>query len=286
MDTYLRPPVFAGRFYPAPKEALEEQLTSLFAETKRLAFPGPIKFLLLPHAGIVFSGLTAAWGVRQLEKDLPEQIIILGVSHREWFSHAAVFPKGYWETPLGKVPVSSRLQKKITNQKEIISDPQPHREEHCLEVILPFLQFLLPQFAILPVLISQPLPTVKKALAAKLAAFLKEEKTLLIVSSDLSHYPPFSFAQKADAAVIKGIVTGKEALFQKAIKEVENAQFPGLETAACGQEAIGIALKAGEKIALKYRLVNYRNSGDSPWGEKDAVVGYAAIAGYQNGQNS
>ncbi|MCX7881419.1 MAG: AmmeMemoRadiSam system protein B [Patescibacteria group bacterium] len=278
-----RLPAVASSFYPAEKEVLKNELFFYLEKAKLIEKKDLLKILIVPHAGIVFSGQTAAWGFKQLEKNQYQRVILLGVSHYFWFDYAAVFPSSFWQTPLAKTEVDENLAKKIINQKEkIIFDEKPHLPEHCLEVALIFLQLVLKNFKIVPILISNPTEILINYLAQKVADSL-DEKTLLVVSSDLSHYPSYNDAIKIDQETIKGILSGKKELFEKAIKAVKEKNYPGLETAACGEKAISTALKVGEILNINsWEKLHYQNSGDNQnYQNKNQVVGYVAVAGYQ-----
>jgi len=164
----------------------------------------------------------------------------------------------------------------IDKKDNIIADKNPFINEHSLEVELIFLQKVLANFKIVPILVSNPSDRLIDLLAEKLAQNF-DEQTLLVVSSDLSHYPPYETANLADEETIKGILSGNKDVFEKTIKTVENKNYPGLETAACGHEAIKAALKTAELLKIgDFQKIKYENSG-SVSGDKSRVVGYVAI---------
>lgn len=283
-DKGIRAPAVAGSFYPAQKEVLEQQLDRFFQKTKKLKLDGKPKILIAPHAGIIYSGQTAAWAFKQIADGAYRRVILLGASHFHWFSHIAVDQSDLWQTPLGEVVVDHDFIEKIVDGEKIISDKKPFIKEHCLELELIFLQKVLKNFKIVPILVSD----LSKATAAFLAEKISknfDEQTLLVVSSDLSHYPPADLARLADRETIKGILSGKIEMFEKAVAEVETAGYFGLETAACGQRAISVALLVGEKLSIKFSQIHYSTSADSS-GDPAAVVGYVAIVGASQKQIS
>ncbi|MGB9706649.1 MAG: AmmeMemoRadiSam system protein B [Microgenomates group bacterium] len=274
----VRQPAVAGSFYPADSKELGNQITTLINQSEKISGEGKLRILIVPHAGIQFSGSTAAAGFKQIEGQDYRRLIILGASHRAWFDHAAVFVKGAWETPLGKVEIDKDLANNLINQREIIADENPHKEEHSLEIELIFLQKVLPNFKIVPILVSQTNEELINNLAQKIAKNFDEE-TLLVVSTDLSHYPPYEVAKKVDNQTIGAILSGEPEKFEQTVSQLESAGFPGLETAICGHEAVKIALKVGQILGVSWQKIKYENSGDTA-GEKSQVVGYAAIGGW------
>jgi AmmeMemoRadiSam system protein B len=274
----VRPPAVAGAFYPDDKAQLDKILTSLINQSEKITAEGKLKILLVPHAGIQYSGPTAAAGFKQIENLNYRRVIILGASHRAWFNHAAVFAKGAWETPLGKVEIDENLAKNLINESNILADNFPHREEHSLEVELIFLQKVLKNFKIVPVLVSQTDENLINNLAQKIAQNF-DDKTLLVISTDLSHYPPYEIAKKVDSQTIEAILSGDEKKFSQTIQSLENTGYPNLQTACCGHEAVKIGLKVGQLLKVNWQKIKYENSGDTA-GEKSQVVGYAALGGF------
>lgn len=278
-----RPAAVAGSFYPAEAKALKAKIDQLFEEAPTTQKKDNLLILVVPHAGWEYSGLVAAAGFKQLKGKDYERVILLGISHRAFFEGVAVFNQGFWETPLGETLVDEELAKKLVSPKEgIFANTTSHQEEHSLEVQLPFLQTLFPQIKIIPLLIGQANQDTLTSLAQKIADNLNSS-TLLLVSSDFSHYPPYEIAKKVDQKTIQAIVSGKAENLEKSLAEAEAQHYPGLETCACGYQAILVALQVAEKFDnFKFEEIKYANSGDLT-GEKDRVVGYAAIAGWQRG---
>lgn len=291
----LRKPAVAGSFYPSSPKELDATISGLLNQAETISSTESAKVLIVPHAGISFSGQIAAWGFKQVEGKNYTRIILLGASHRAFFNHASVYDKGIWETPLGKIEIDEDLAKKLIDSKQIIADLAPHREEHSLEIELIFLQKVLKNFRILPILLSQTSDELIDILASKISQNLDNE-TLLVISTDLSHYPPYEVANEVDNETIKAILTGKKEIFEKTLQELESKGYPGVETCACGAEAIKVGLRVGEILGLEFKKIKYENSGDPPrlavFGEagvssqKDQVVGYVAIAGHQKNTSS
>ena len=276
-----RKPAVAGSFYPGTQKELDATISALLNQAELIPATESAKILIVPHAGISYSGGIAAHGFKQIQDKNYTHIIILGASHRAFFTHASIFDKGIWETPLGKVEVDQNLAKKIIDGKKIIADTTPHQDEHSLEIELIFLQKVLKNFKIVPILLSQTSDELIENLALKFSQNL-DENTLLVVSTDLSHYPQYEMAKKVDNETINGILTGKVKDFEKTIQNLESQGYPGVQTCACGAEAVKVALKVGEILDLKFKKIKYENSGDVS-GEKSQVVGYVAIVGYGKG---
>lgn len=275
-----RPAAVAGTFYPDDPKVLETQLKSFLEKAQTVSIKGVPRILIVPHAGIIYSGQTAAWGFKQIQNQNYSKVILLGSSHQSWFNHAAVYASGAWETPLGKVAIDQKLAQKIVDkEKNILADTQPHLGEHSLEVELIFLQTVLGDFKILPILVSNPNGQLVEDLAEKIAQNM-DERTLLVISTDLSHYPPYQIAQQADAETIEAILTGNHKEFEKRFQQILQKGYRGLETPACGHEAVKVGLRVGEILGLKYQKLFYQNSGDTA-GDKSRVVGYVSIIGWE-----
>ncbi len=273
----VRNPAVAGIFYPQDKDELNAKLEFFLSQAEKKEIKGIWKIFIAPHAGIDYSGRTAAWIFKQLEKQQISKVILIGVSHQKLFTHAAVYDNGAWQTPLGKVLIDSQLSSLIIDEKKnIISDLEVHKNEHSLEIELIFLQKVLADFKIVPILVSQPSEDLIDALAEKISQQL-DDQTVLLVSSDLSHYPSWETAKKVDREIIDAILTGQRKIFDETVKKIEQLNLSALDTCACGQKAIDIALKVAQILSIKnFQLLKYENSGDIS-GEKQKVVGYAAI---------
>ncbi len=278
VKTDFRKPAVAGSFYPADKNLLQQELSTYLNRTRFVFNSKKIKVLIVPHAGTVYSGQTAAWGYKQLSEKQYAGIILLGVSHTSWFNHAAIWPNGGWQTPIGLSFVDKKACLSLLNPKQkIIIDRLPHLSEHTLELQLIFVQQLFPSTKIVPILISHPEPTLIDTLASKICQLIKANY-ILIVSSDLSHYPHYSTAQLVDNQTINAIISGQLSNFETQVKQIEAENFPGLETAACGYHAIRTALLVGEKLHLNWKKIFYQNSGDIS-GDLTQVVGYCSLIG-------
>lgn len=257
----IRPAQVAGSFYPLSKEHLSKNVSELLNQAPKIQLD-PIRALILPHAGYVYSGSVAAAGFKQLEDVPPERVIIVASNHNPDSPPFAVSAANvdYYETPLGKVKVSD-LTQKLLGHPAIEYIPEAH-QSHVIEVMLPFLQTLNPSIEIVP-LITGRLSTNDSELLVKVLAGELDHRTLLLISSDLSHYHPYAKA------------VGLDTICTTALAELDQR-----ETAKC--EACGLpAAKVLQTIAIKKgwqgQVLMYKNSGDTA-GNKDGVVGYSSIA--------
>lgn len=275
-----RQPCVAGKFYPGSANELKEELEQFFSN----ALPpkqGHLRAIVTPHAGYVFSGQVAATAFNQINSnDEYERIFLIGSSHQTYFDGASIYNKGNYITPLGVIPVDLELANRLIIENAVFEfRPEAHLKEHSLEVQLPFLQYhLKPGFRIVPIIIA----TQSKAKIQKISDVLKPFFTpnnLFVISSDFSHYPDYDKATEVDKRTAKAIASNSAVEFLAAIHHNETRQIPGLATAMCGWSAMLALLNITEKIpGLRFSLLNYSNSGDAVYGDKERVVGYWAIA--------
>lgn len=276
----VRLPAVAGAFYPAEKSDLIEQISSFLKKAEPIEIEKYLRILIVPHAGYDYSGQVAAWGFKQLENQGFSKVILLGSSHQVFFKEAAVYNQGRWQTPLGEVEIDEELANTLINQSELIKENLvAHEQEHSLEVELPFLQQVLGDFKMVAILLGQGGEKVLQDLTEAIANNL-DEKTLLVISSDLSHYPPYEVANKVDKETIDSILSGEVDKFAQVIER--NLNQPGVDTCACGAEAIKVGMLVAKKLGIEeIKLINYANSGDIS-GDQSRVVGYASVGFYSD----
>jgi len=260
----IRKPAVADAFYPGNPVELRQMIDKFLNDAKDVKINGKLRALVVPHAGYIYSGPVAAYGYKLLSKH-PERftkIILVGPSHFAAFPGAAESGADGWQTPLGIVKSGSLNEGK--KEKDIFRTiPEVHAPEHNLEVQLPFLQCVMKSnFTIYPILAGEVSPS---ALAQAIAGIL-DDKTLVIASSDLSHYNPYERAVKLDSLCNKAV----PALDIKTMEESGDA---------CGKTAILTLMNLAKKKKWKGKLLDYRNSGDTA-GPKDSVVGYGCYAFY------
>ena len=275
----IREPAVAGQFYPDKKEELRKQIEDFLKSAKLPVIEGEVRALISPHAGYVFSGPVAAYAYKSIQGKNYNLVIIIGPSHHYYINKAVLDGNDIWETPLGEVKVDKELRNSIIRESNLFEiNSQIHSPEHCLEVQIPFLQVTLDNFKILPILVNELTEKELEEISDILAKYI-DDKTLIIASSDMSHYPSYENANYSDKKVLEAILTGKVEELRKVINNLEKENIPNLHTCLCGEAAVEIVMKVAEKIKVKeIKLLKYANSGDTPFGDKLQVVGYGAVA--------
>ncbi len=255
----VREPAVAGLFYPAAADELRTTIEEYLA--KAPAAGGSPKALIAPHAGYVYSGPVAATAYASLAEAREEvrRVVLLGPAHRMALAGMAISSATAFSTPLGEVPVDAEafeIARQVPNVR--VFDP-PFEDEHSLEVQLPFLQVILENFRVLPVLVGQTPP---ESVAALIDALWGGDETRIIVSSDLSHYHDYEKAQQLD---------------QHTAELVETLQLEELTSEhACGCHPLRGLLEVARAKGLLVHAVDLRNSGDTA-GPRSRVVGYGSF---------
>ena len=276
----VRRPAVAGQFYPGEPAALRSEVERLLAGAKKLTIEGRIVALIAPHAGYPYSGPTAAAAFKQIEGRPVGTVILLGCSHRAYFPGAAVWSGEGWRTPLGLVPVDRQAAEKLAAAVRGASIlPEAHAREHSLEVELPFLQSVLKSFRIVPVLIGAADPGTLQELANAMAEILRDDPAAMIVcSTDMTHYPSYEDARRIDRETLEAIRTMNLQKVAEIESKCDGSAAPNLSCALCGEKAVLATMTAAAILGVKEaEIADYRNSGDSPIGEKERVVGYGAV---------
>jgi MEMO1 family protein len=276
----------AGKFYPGSKEKLQAEIEFLCREAKQLYDQGHApRALVVPHAGYVFSGKVAASAYNQLLTDnLPQCVFILASSHYHHFPGISVFCSGHYETPLGPVEVDIETGKKLCEDNLLFTHREEvHADEHSVEVQLPFLQYKLGrQLKIVPLILGTQQPEEILKLADALRPYFTSDN-LFVISSDLSHYPCYEDAVKADRATTESVLTNSPGNLMKAMENNRKQKIPGLVTSLCGWSSVLTLLYLTEGSNYSYQWIDYMNSGDHPvYGDQKRVVGYSAVAVYSH----
>jgi len=277
MEPVLSPAV-AGSYYPSDPQELKTLADSLLTQANQAAeIKGPPRVLIVPHAGWAYSGPTAATAFKTLQGHSYERVIILGSSHQAAFTYVSIYPAGLWETPLGRVEVDQTWANQLASRDPLlVLDAQVQQSEPTLEVELPFLQTVLSNFKIVPILLGQIDRDSEQQLVQSLAA-LMDSSTLLVVSSDLAHYPSASVAEEVDAQTTGAILTGEVGEFDQAINQALAQGYPNLVTCACGARAIQVGMEVAKQLNLSpWQLLALTHSGEV-MGDREQVVGYAAL---------
>jgi AmmeMemoRadiSam system protein B len=255
----VRAPAVAGLFYPGDPMQLNATLDSLLRSRKPAGHQP--KALIVPHAGYVYSGPIAATAYGLIDPTVGNlrRAVIVGPSHRQWFRGAALPASTAFATPLGEVRVDVEAVNAIRTLPHVLICDEPHAAEHSLEVQLPFLQRIDPSLLIVPVLVGDATVSEVEAI---IDALWGGPETLILVSSDLSHYHSYEGARAIDARTAQDIVAGQGGL--------QGEQ-------ACGCVGVNALIRAAAKRGLRAELLDLRNSGDTA-GDRRRVVGYGAFA--------
>lgn len=276
-----RSPAVAGMFYPGRADELEQMLTELFAKALPRKDQGDVLALIVPHAGYEYSGKVAASGFNQLDPDASyDTIFVLGPSHRVGFEGAAVYCTGNFTTPLGTVEVNRELgEKLVMDSPAFTSRTDAHAIEHSVEVQIPFLQHHLKKpFRIVPIVLGHNRPEICRAIGQALSPYLTD-KNLFVISTDFCHYPDYKDAVMVDKSVAEAIVSNSPDTLIKTMQHHENSDIHNLATTLCGSSGVLTLMYMTSSLAdIHYRQIQYKNSGDTPGGDKRRVVGYHSIA--------
>jgi AmmeMemoRadiSam system protein B len=256
---HVRSPAVAGVFYPSDAATLRHEI-NIYLRAADSAGPYP-KALIVPHAGYVYSGPVAASGYRLLEpiRHIIERVVLVGPSHRVPLHGLATTGDDEFATPLGSVPVDTKSVNLALKLPQVHVLDEAHRAEHSLEVHLPFLQMTLNEFSLVPLAVGH---TTVDAVAEVLELLWGEAETLIVVSSDLSHYHDYTTARGLDSETAH------------LIERCDWGQVGGER--ACGHAGIRGLLKVAKQHGLRVKTVDLRNSGDTA-GPRDRVVGYGSF---------
>ena len=259
MKPRVRPPAVAGMFYPEAAPVLARTLAQLLAAVAPTTLP-KIKAIVVPHAGYVYSGPVAASIYAPLAalRGTIKRVILLGPTHRVAIDGLARPSSAFFATPLGEVAVDQQAVAAIRDLPQVVESDAVHADEHSLEVQLPFLQTVLGEFSLLPLAVGEASP---QAVARVLERLWGGDETLIVVSSDLSHYLPYDAARRIDAQTAQRICDLDPTL--------DHPQ-------ACGASPLNGLLLAARAHGLQARLLDLRNSGDTG-GDRARVVGYGAF---------
>lgn len=255
----VRTPAVAGLFYPADAAELQAQIQQFLSQVEPSSTPAP-KAIIAPHAGYVYSGPVAASAYARLAaaRDVIQRVVLLGPSHRLGFRGIAVSTMTTFATPLGLIPVDRHAIEQIQRLPEVGQLEQAHAREHSLEVHLPFLQAVLGEFALVPVVVGDAHPF---EVGAVLEALWGGPETLIVISSDLSHYHDYQTARWMDGETSRAIETLR-------FEDIDYEQ-------ACGRNPVNGLLWVARRKGLHCDTIDLRNSGDTA-GPRDQVVGYGA----------
>ncbi|HUV31398.1 MAG TPA: AmmeMemoRadiSam system protein B [Acidobacteriota bacterium] len=275
-NSTVREPAVAGTFYPADSAALAAMVGDhLSAVGDSASIDGELIALIVPHAGLIYSGPIAAYSYKLLEDSGVENVILCGPSHRLRFEGVSVYGPGVaWKTPLGTVPCDDRLCKELIDFDPLIAEsPQAHEAEHCLEVQLPYLQTVLKEFEIVPAIMGRPDPPTARLLAAAMVKLSPGGRTVMIASTDWQHYRAADEGWKMDSL-------GIDCLMRLDARGLENHLKSGRVEMCGGGPTVAVIKAAVARGANSVKILRYGDSGDVS-GDKGSVVGYVAAAIYK-----
>ena len=254
----IREAAVAGSFYPADPAELRQQLGTLLPPGKRSEKPP--KAMILPHAGYIYSGPVAASGYARLGANSAgiTRVVLLGPAHRKYIRGLALPAAAAFRTPLGTIPLDRQALQQLEPLQQVSIDDDAHALEHCLEVHLPFLQKTLHDFTLVPILVGE---ATAEEVAEVIELLWGSDETLVIISSDLSHYHDYETAKQLDQAT-------SQAIESLAFEDIDHH-------AACGSSPVSGLLLHARRQHFHMKTIDLRNSGDTA-GPRDRVVGYGA----------
>lgn len=270
MTAKVRQPAVAGQFYPSRPDVLEREIVEYTrptaAEMGKLAAVGCI----VPHAGYIYSGHVAGAVFGRLQ--LPRRLVIMCPNHTGAGEPLAIMSEGAWLTPLGEARIDTELCEALKQQLPLLrEDSAAHRREHALEVQLPFLQKLRPDFSFVPITVGTSRYDALEALGGAIGSVLAEagEPVLVVASSDMNHYESDKITRIKDSRALERVL----ALDPRGLYDVVTTEGISM----CGYGPV-VAMLAAAKLrgAAKAELIKYATSGDIS-GDYDAVVGYAGV---------
>jgi MEMO1 family protein len=274
--TDVRAPSVAGRFYPAEPEKLRQAIQLFLKDSVRMPIETPVA-LIVPHAGYIYAGQIYADAYRQVMGRHYDVVAILGVNHTApGFSGVSLGPYSAYRTPLGDIPVDEEITSRLLSKcRDCNRDRQAQAAEHSIEVQVPFIQVLFPNAKIVPAILHPPDMGMCTRFGQSLAKALKNRQALIIISSDLSHYPDSDNAAKADRETLDSIATLDPL---KIVSLMHTLNFPNLDTRACGEASILAGLTAAKALGATQAIAaGYANSGDVAVGDRSRAVGYGAM---------
>jgi AmmeMemoRadiSam system protein B/AmmeMemoRadiSam system protein A len=271
-----RPPAVAGQFYPSDPGKLKLAIEQFLQGSTAIPMEKPVA-IIVPHAGYIYSGQIAADAYRQVMGRQYDTVVVLGVNHKApGFSGISTGGYTAFRTPLGSVPVDEEIVSALLKEcKDCGKSREVHVNEHSIEVQIPFIQVLFPKAKIVPAIIHPPDYQMCVRFGQVLAKILKGRQALIVISSDLSHYPEYENAAKADRVTLETIASLDTARISSMMRELN---LPKLETRACGEAAIIAGLTAAKALGAKRAVIaGYANSGDASVGDRSQTVGYGGV---------
>jgi MEMO1 family protein len=271
MNGYRRPAV-AGLFYPSNPVRLHNEINNLLSAGNPEALTGKIFGIIAPHAGYIYSGKTAAFAYNLLKGRHIRKVIILSPSHREFFSGSCIYDGEGYLTPFGRLEIDKETAELMAQKSDsVFIGKEGHSKEHAVEVHLPFLQEVLKDFKIIPVVMGDQEKKIVDDLANAIAAVYDEE-TIIVASSDLSHFYSREAASKLDSLLEEDIIKFDH---EKLLKDIAQKKCE-----ACGGGAIAALMKAADLKGIRKVKVLHRSDSGDVSGDINEVVGYLSAVIY------
>lgn len=267
----IREPSVSGSFYPGNPIVLKRDIEGYIKDADVGLIKGDIKGIISPHAGYMYSGHVAAYGFKAISKSVYDTVIVIAPSHRAYLEGASIMDRGGYRTPLGIVEIDEETAGAILKRDKIITNyTEPHKKEHSLEVQLPFLQVVLGDFKLIPIIMIGSDTEVCETLSSIIYDTIKDMKKrfLIVGSTDLSHYYPYKDAVNMDGVAVRHI---DRFDIQGLIKDLKNGRYE-----ACGAGPMITTMMLSRMLGADCsKVLKYANSGDVT-GDKSGVVGYVS----------
>ncbi len=273
-----RPPVGAGRFYPADPKELGALADGLLARAPAPRLAGPVVAVLVPHAGLAYSGAVAAAAFRAADGQSYDDVIVIGTGHYKPLEGAAIYPGAYADTE-GAFPYDEALARDIAKgSRLVVFDASAHAKEHSIEVELPFLRRVAGKAKLVALVMNTQDLEAARAVGAALARAAKGRRVLLVASSDQAHFPPRAVAASVDATTLAALERLSPSLFWFTNRLLLNRGLPNLAVTYCGEGPVTATLVAAQALGADrfQTLARSDSSASLPESDKSRVVGYAA----------
>ena len=276
-DGLVRKPAVAGRFYPGDSDALAKDINRYIDQAQPPVSPDRVIGLIAPHAGYEYSGGTAAYGYKLIAGKPYDRVVVFALSHQVDFMGASVFDGSGYATPLGEVPIDRDVVRSIRKTSPIVTfSPMAHQMEHSLEVQVPFLQSVLGEFLLVPILFrDQDIATCQKVVDALLKALPEEgaTSTLVVGSTDLYHGASLQECQRQDHLLAETVKEFNEEKFEE--------RFRRGEIMACGASSIISTMLLSRALgARKFDILHLTNSAEITGQMSGYIVGYMSAVLY------
>jgi AmmeMemoRadiSam system protein B len=277
MIATVRRAAVAGSWYPGTAAAIAEEVDRYLEAAGPAVVPGRLVALISPHAGLRYSGPVAAHGYGLLRGRESLTAVLVGPSHRAAFEGVAAHAHGAWETPLGRAPIDEAVAEALLAAGAVFDDPDVHRDEHSLEMQMPFLQRVVPGLRVVPLLMGSQSREETESLARALGIALAGRPVLLVASSDLSHYQPAAMANRVDGVVVDQVRAFDPESLMGRLETHHNV--------ACGGGPVVAVMQAARELGANHATVlKYGDSGDTGEHDKSHVVGYLSAALTETGR--